>query len=383
MKHYLNYRLAPFFAAFCLLLTTSCQEDTAHFDNKVFISNASKVETLLLKGDIESTESVIQTTMAKPEEKDIQITYRDNPDLVNQYNDAFYDRAIALPRDCYEIPNPVATIIAGGVKANNVTVLFKNLTQLDRDSVYVLPVAIANAGIAVLAHSRTTYFVIKGAALINTVANIKENKLNLSSPASASALNGLAKVTVEALIRVDKFGKLISTIMGIEGSFLIRIGDAGIPDNQIQLATSSGNLTDASWTVETNKWTHVALTFDSSSGEVNLYINGVKKGGAKTSGYRSNVNWGNSSFWIGYSYADDRYLEGDISECRVWNRVLTAEEINSANHFYSVDPNAEGLKAYWKFDEGVGITVNDHTGNGNNATAGKALTWKTVELPAK
>jgi hypothetical protein len=382
MKHYLNYRFAPFFAAFCLLLTTSCQEDTANFDNKVFISNASKVETLLLK-NIESTESVIQTMMAKPEKKDIQITYQDNPNLVNQYNEAFYDRAIALPRDCYEIPNPVATITAGGVKANDVAVLFKNLSQLDRDSVYVLPITIANADIVVLAHSRTVYFVVKGAALINTVANIEKNYLLLINPASALALNGLAKITVEALIRVDKFGKLISTIMGIEGKFLIRIGDAGLPDNQIQLATSSGNVTDASWTIETDKWTHVALTFDSSSGEVNVYINGVRKGGAKTSSYRSSVNWGNSDFRIGYSYDGNRYLAGDISECRVWSRVLTAEEINSVNHFYSVNPNVEGLKAYWKFDEGIGMTVNDHTENGNSARAGGALTWKAVELPAK
>ena len=34
-------------------------------------------------------------------------------------------------------------------------------------------------------------------------------------------------------------------VMGIEGTFLFRIGDAGVPDNQLQLATSSGNVTDA------------------------------------------------------------------------------------------------------------------------------------------
>lgn len=381
MKHYINYLLASFLVASSLLMMTSCQDDTENFDNKAFISNETKVGTLLLKGSIETAESVIKTTIAKPENQDIQITYKGNLDLVNQYNEAYYDKAIPLPKDCYEIPDPVATITVGAVKANDVTVVFKNLSSLDKDLVYVLPVSIANANIPVLEHSRTTYFVIKGAALINTVANIKENSLKPTFT-NAAALNDLSQITVEALVRIDKFGKLISTIMGIEGGFLIRIGDAGVPDNQIQLATSSGNITDPSWTIETGKWTHLALTFDSSTGAVNVYINGIKKGDTKTSNYRRSVNWGNSNFWIGRSYDDNRYLEGDVSEYRIWNKVLTVDEINATDHFYTVDPEADGLKAYWKFDEGSGIAVKDHT-SGNNLTASKALTWKPIELPAK
>ena len=382
MKHYINSWFASFFAASCLLLIASCQEDSENFDNKVFINNTTQVGTLLLKGNIESTESIIQTAIAKPENKDIQITYKDDLGLVSQYNEAYYDQATALPKSCYEIPDPVALITAGAVKANDVTVLFKNLSSLDKESVYVLPVSIADANLPVLERSRTTYFVIKGAALINTVANISENKLKLNF-ANASALDNLEQITVEALIRVDKFGKLISTIMGIEGNFLIRIGDAGIPDNQIQLATSSGNVTDVSWTIETGKWTHVALTFDSSSGATEAYINGIRKGDTKTSNYRRTVNWGNSNFWIGYSWDDNRFLDGDICECRVWNRVLTTEEINAKDHFYTVNPNADGLIAYWKFDEGEGIIINDYTENGNNAIASKALVWKSVELPVR
>jgi len=381
MKRYINSWLASLVVASCLLLITSCQEDSENFDNKVFIKSATKVG-ILLKGSTESAELTIQTAIAKPEDKDIQITYKENFGLVGQYNDAYYDQAIALPEDCYEIPNPVTEIPARTVRASDVTVLFKNLSSLDKDLVYVLPVSIADANITVLEHSRTTYFVIRGAALINTVANINENKLKLNLT-NAEALNNLSQITAETLIRVDKFGKTISTLMGIEGKFLIRIGDAGVPDNQIQLATSSGNVTDVNWAIETGKWVHVALTFDSSSGATEVYINGVKKGDTKISNYRSKVNWGNSDFWIGYSWDDNRYLDGDVCEYRIWNRVLTAEEINAKDHFYTVDPNAEGLAAYWKFDEGAGIVVKDYTENKNDATASKPLTWKAVELPAK
>lgn len=382
MKKNRSYSLRlSFVFALCCLIGAGCQKDMENFDNKVFISNET-VETLLLKGD-DTGRGIIQTAIAQREQTNIEVVYKADLSLVDQYNRMFNDKAVALPEACYEIEQPKSTIAIGGIKGNDVIVHFKELSTLNRDLLYVLPVTISSTNLDVLSSARTRYFVIKGAALINVVANIKNNKLSLSSSGSKDALNNLSTITAEALIRVDKFGKLISTIMGIEGHFLIRIGDAGLPDNQIQLATSRGKVTDSAWTVNTNEWTHLALTFDQSNHSVELYINGVKKGGSKSSSYSSTVDWGNDNFWIGYSYEDGRFLDGDICECRVWNRILTQEEIQAKDHFYAVSPEAEGLVAYWKFDEGAGIIVKDHTKNRNDITSSKPLTWKAIELPAK
>jgi hypothetical protein len=273
----------------------------------------------------------------------------------------------------------MVTITPGAVKANDVAVNFKHLTELNRDLVYVLPVSISSSSIDVLQSARTIYYVAKGAALINVVANISKNFLSLDSPGSASKMGSMGQMTVEALVRVSKFGRLITTLMGIEGNFLIRIGDAGVPDNQIQLATSRGNVTDPTWQLSTGVWQHIAVTFDKATGEVNVYLDGKKKATQKSS-YTSNVNWNSSSFYIGKSYADDRYLDGEISECRIWDRVLTADEINAPTHFYGVDPTSEGLVAYWKFDEGAGKAIKDYA-NGYNVTCDSDPTWKTVSLP--
>lgn len=382
MKQKLRYVSALFLAGMACLLATSCQEDREDFDNKAFVSNSSLVETLLLMPGSYTQEAKIRTAIARPENRDVAIVYTAEPRLVEQYNLAYYDHAVALPAACYTIPEKRALVKAGGVEADDVTVVFDQLQVLNSDSVYVLPVTVSYSDVPVLESRRTTYFVFKGAALINTVANISKNKLkiNFTDPA---VLNGLEELTVEALVRVDKFGKLISTLMGIEGGFLLRFGDAGLADNQLQLATSSGNVTDPAWTINTGEWTHVALTFEAATGEVSCYINGVKKGLSPKVGYRRAVNWGNASFWIGYSYEDGRYLDGDIAECRVWNRILSAEEIAAKNHFYTVSPDAEGLAAYWKFNEGSGSSVKDHTANGNNAVALSPLEWKSVELPSE
>lgn len=367
-------------AAICLSGLTSCgNEDMETYDNKGFITS-EPVGSILLKGTNDTETKIIETKIAKPETEDISVSYQADMSLVNQYNAIYGDTAIALPLDNYEIPDNKSTIVAGALQGNNVEIHFKNLSVLDREKVYVLPVSVSSSNIEMLRSARTTYYVVRGAALINTVANLTKNNLSLASP-TTSTLTGLKQITIEALVRIDKFGKLISTVMGIEGSFLFRIGDAGVPDNQLQLATSSGNVTDAAWQLPTGVWTHLAATWDSSTGAVEVYINGIKKGATQISPYRGTVNWASSNFYIGKSYDDNRWLEGDICECRIWNKILSADEINAKNHFYVVDPASEGLSAYWKFDEGAGISIKDYTENGNDIKAAGNLTWTEVSLP--
>ena len=85
-------------------------------------------------------------------------------------------------------------------------------------------------------------------------------------------------------------------------------------------------------------------------------------------------------FYIGYSYSAGRELDGEFSECRIWNIAKSQEEI--VKDVYEVAPESEGLVAYWKFDEGEGKTVRDHTGNGNDGIAASVITWTPVSLPA-
>lgn len=380
MKCIVNKLFSLLLAVFGLLaVCSSCDDDMESYNNKAFVST-SKVGNILLKGTNNEENVVIKTAIAKPETMDIKVVYKTDASLVGEYNLIYGEQAIIVPNENYEITDNVSTIMAGAMQGNDVMVHFKDLSMLDRDLVYVLPVTVSESSIEFLKSTRTTYFVIKGAALINTVGNITKNYLTLQSPGT-STLSGMNQLTIEALVRIDQFGKLISTVMGIEGTFLFRVGDAGVPDNQLQLATSSGKVTDAAWQIPTNEWVHLAATFNSVDGAVEVYMNGIKKGATQTTSYRRAVNWASGSFYIGKSYDDARWLEGDICECRVWNRVLTADEIKAKDHYYVVTPDSEGLVAYWKFDEGSGKVIADHTGNGNTVVANSDITWTTVSLP--
>lgn len=69
-----------------------------------------------------------------------------------------------------------------------------------------------------------------------------------------------------------------------------------------------------------------------------------------------------------------------MSELRIWNRVLTADELANATRRYGVDPKSEGLVTYWKCDEGQGNVIKDYTSYRNDL-ASDGLKWEPVSLP--
>ena len=60
-------------------------------------------------------------------------------------------------------------------------------------------------------------------------------------------------------------------------------------------------------------------------------------------------------------------FNGEICEARIWSIARTQEQI--CQNMYDIpNPTEEPtLCAYWKFDEGTGLEVEDRTGHGNNA----------------
>lgn len=364
------------------LLTTAfigCNDDES-FDNKIYINSSSKVGTILLQGE-DTDEASFNVKMPKVEDRDITFSIATDASQVEHYNEAYYDKAILLPQANYTISNSEVVINAGSILSPEVTVSFTGLTELDRQQKYVLPVTISSSQIGVLQSARTMYYLVKGAALINVVADLDENSLSVNW-ANNSDFMGMRQFTAEALIKARAFDRELSTIMGIEGHFLIRIGDAGIPPNQLQIVTPVGNFTHSDLAIPVNAWTHIAVTYDADVSTLNVYINGVNKY-SSSSANGGSIDWGTSSFWIGKSWDDNRYLTGEASEYRIWKKVLTSAEINETNHFYYVDPAAADLIAYWKFNDGGGDVVTDYSINGNNATSTKPLKWTAVELPAE
>ncbi len=377
----------------------SCQEDMEDFSNKVFSPNVNPISNILVQEGTTDATGYVSAKMAKKENHDVSITFGVMESKVADYNAIYSQNAELLPSQYYSIPSPVATITTGMVATDNVAVNFINLANLDMDKDYVLPVGVVEAPYATM-DQNVTYFVIKEAAIINVVADMTKTAATFkSAEAEAFQLDGLTQITVEALLYPQSFPNMLATVMGKEGYFLVRIGDAGLEPNQLQLATSNGNVTDDGWRFDTNAWTFLTFTYDTTNGETKVYFNGVQKGSTQYGSFRDVINWNsgtgpftdgsNSYFYVGFAWNADRWFPGYMSELRVWNRVLTPEEINAPLHFYTVDVDSEGLVAYWKLNEGAGNEFKD-SANGydlvcmpNSDSSVTRPDWVEVSLPEK
>lgn len=364
---------------------TGCKnEDPAehHFDNKLYISSAQLTDDLLIRDDIVSDSRTISARLALPAPEDVTVTFEGRPDMAARYNMVYGDNAVGLPAEYFSIPEKVISIGKGNVTGNDIVVNFTNTNELNGDLRYVLPVTVADIqGISLLESTRTVYFIFKGAALINVVADISEMYFPVNWSSSVN-VSGLKTITVEALVRSSDWeagrGNALSSVFGIEGTFLVRIGDADRPRNQLQLVNPNGNWPspNAAPGLPVNEWIHIAVVWDATTGERIYYQNGEVVASDNAASGSVSLN---SGCYVGRSYDDSRWLPGEISELRIWNIQRTQEQI--ASSMYTVDPTTPGLLAYWKFNEGSGNVINDATGNGTNLTGEGTPTWVNVELP--
>ena len=399
----------------------SCNKDGS-FENKLFYDTTSFKNEIRVATD-EGTETLtksVSVAMARPEANDVVVKFERRDDLLETYRAAYYDsEAELLPSANCDIEGLQAIIRSGDVSSPAVNISFTGLDKLDYSKQYVVPVSISSENLPVLERSSIMYFVVKEASLVNYVADMKGNCAWPIWDDFAQVKN-LQTFTMECLVNCHAFNNdsKILTIMGVEDHFLIRIGDVQIPTNQIQVAcavvdteggtTYRAHATDASLQLKKDRWYHIAVTFD--KGLIKVYLDGKlrvetdvhqianrpnSETGQLDPVYFESVNFGAPHsdemdgkprcFWIGYSYDSNRCLDGMIAEARVWNRVLSIEEINKPNHFYKVYASEidESLLAYWKFDEGTGKTVRDYSLYGHDLTADHDFVWYPVELPVK
>lgn len=137
-----------------------------------------------------------------------------------------------------------------------------------------------------------------------------------------------------------------------------------------------------------NQWIHFAVTWISSTQEIQIYLNGVLQttsdgGGASSVGTDNLMT-------IGSRTNQAQFYNGNIDELRIWNVVRTQSEI-STNMNNELTLPRTNLVSYYKFNQGIagadntGITtLNDelNTNNGtlNNFTLnGNASNWLNVQ----
>lgn len=427
-----------FICTLAALLFAGCESESSLLENRIFIdadSFKTEIRLALDEGKTEA-EGAIDIAMASTVAEDVNVNFVADPSLLSKFQEAYYSPdALLLPEQCYDL-NQSKTLIRKGSVKGDVKVQFKNLGGLDLEGKsYVLPVTLQTDGLKVLDRAKTMYFVVKKAALVNAVADMNAN-CAWPEFGDFDLVENMETVTMECLINCHAFNNKssIHTVMGIEDHFLIRIGDANKATNWLHVAAGYADKKNGSYyrasipaaeeaqlLLKKDRWYHIAVTFD--NGEVILYLDGIERarGNIKVlatvmeddpnnEGQKIPVDYGVETvnlkvnhtdeidnprcFWLGYSYdffkegQMNRCLDGMIAEARIWNRVLSADEIKAENHFYKIYPERDGqfpadLVAYWKFNEGKGKIVKDYSRYGHDLTGFANFVWYPVELPLK
>ncbi|MDP2037086.1 MAG: LamG-like jellyroll fold domain-containing protein [Ignavibacteria bacterium] len=139
------------------------------------------------------------------------------------------------------------------------------------------------------------------------------------------------------------------------------------------------------WSYDAN-WHHVAFSYDASTNQGILYLDGANV----ASQVFSNDLSGSGAATIGTPAWNkgNEIFYGNIDEVRIWNTVRTATEISDNKNNISLSSGTSGLAAYYHFDQGTagsdnsGIsTLTDATSNSYNGTltnfalAGTTSNW--------
>lgn len=122
--------------------------------------------------------------------------------------------------------------------------------------------------------------------------------------------------------------------------------------------------------IPTASWTHVAFTWDGTTGL--FFVNGVQSTGTAAGTFTTagiaDFNVGDSQLFPG------QVFDGSIDDVRIWTCIKPQSDIMadmSAAHT-GAEP---GLALYYAFEDGAGTTLTDLSPNGNDATLTNGPLW--------
>lgn len=394
------------------------------FDNSVYldVSATDQVQLTTFGKNLSTLEKDVVVTLAYPAEEEVTATVAVDESLVATYNEKHGTAYTLVPKQYLDFSSKSVSIPAGKTISETVPIRLTGLMgegeeqtgALAVDEYYLLPVRITASNMKIMESSAIAYYLVRRSSSITMAAQLHDNWINfplldIADSPQANAYNGLTAVTYEALIYVDQFDPTndfgacsISSVMGVEQYLLMRIGDTNFERQQIQFdGSGSGSSfgkfpsSDPGKKLEEGQWYHVACTYDQTSRQVRVYVNGKIQSEGNEMGISvmsadNRINLAQRAlgsdqayqFFLAKSYNDYRPLQGKMAEVRVWSVARTPEQIWENMYRINNPKELPELIGYWKMDEGKGNTVKDYSMYGNDGVAEYDIVWPNgIEIP--
>jgi hypothetical protein len=364
------------------LFAISCKK--TKFGDPVILVTGTEVSPIV-KFAVENTPaqySVTATSTYKASE-DMNISFEFDPEAVTKYNEAHRTTYYAVPSAAVEITNLSTVIKAGSSASTPVSVKVISTSPLIDGRSYLIPLTIKNVSggdMTVLESSRTIFLRIARIISYPALSMNNSNAGTTGTPGTRGRFNATALFDPANPVMLSNFTveikNLVYAFRGGDGNtnpqpiqtlihwtnlaesttIGLRYGELGNPNNSLQLFGKLGSA--FVYNINPMQWYTISISYDGNKGV--LYVDGNPAAELTASMVMefSRLNLGQN--WGGYDTR--QYFNGRIAECRVWSRALTAGEIKL--NLCGADPNANGLLAYWKFNEGTGSKFKNSASSG-------------------
>ena len=221
---------------------------------------------------------------------------------------------------------------------------------------------------------------------------------NVKVNAAAAFNYGQGGFTYSAWVKANVLNAAYNMVMGQWLPYF------DIYTNRLHLSMNAGGGQQSVWgntqTLTTGQWYHIAASYD-TSGYMKVYLNGKLDGTAGP--YLTMANYGNN-LYFGTWQVDGSYpFNGLIDDVKIYNYALTNAEIaldynrgaamqlgTLSKNTGNTAPSSAGSQEYcvpgdsatcsppvarWDFEEGVGTTAYDVSGNNNHALLNSSPSW--------
>lgn len=341
-----------------------CTEGDKFDYGKTVVLVTGTETTPIAKFLVEDTPSTYLVTASATDkvEKDVNVKFAIDPSQVEAYNQEHGTKYNSIPDGVVTLEGADAVIQAGKSFSTPVTVKVVSTEGLSDDLIYVIPVTMAQVdGLEILKPSKTIFLQLSR-YIYFTSLNISNTNLYSNFVFDDEKKLQLSNFTYEVKFYSQEWHQIARmcafTSKDEERSSMLRFGEEGMDTNALQWVSPSGSIV-SSTRFSTDRWYSLALTYDGS--KLTMYVDGVKD--AEGDGDGLSVDFQRFELGMSWtSYRGSQYFRGRIAEVRVWNRALRPAEIRMG--LCSVEPQSDGLVAYWKMNEGEGHIFNDVTDNG-------------------
>lgn len=182
---------------------------------------------------------------------------------------------------------------------------------------------------------------------------------------------GTGDFTVEAMINISSntIGNvpIVSTRINNQGLFGFIFYIYGTNNLLLQMnGYNSAYAPVTSGTLLDNQCHHVAAS--RSGTVVKFYLDGVLKSTLTSTNYTNDMT-STGPLYFGYDSYDQYFINGAISEVRLWNKAVS--DANILSHYNTTLNNSTtGLIGWWAMNEASGQTVTDGSLTANNGVLG-------------